>query len=355
MVDDTLGGVKANRVASHGSRELVVDGEDDFFAAFAQKPLPDVIDASSEHLAELREREQRLRARTAQGAPQAASSSKELAEAIDELPKILESKKRLEGHTELLGAVMAHVASRQLPQFIQAERQRFDEKLVAELIEAPLGDDPLPALYDRLRLLFVFALDPDDPLPDRALDAFRAALAARAEPHAAFLDRAFAALATLRAAILSRAGSARDDEAAAAAAPRDDDEPSSSSQRFSRILATAQAGATKLVDKAAKGVNSLLATKAPFAVKLLDNVFEARGPLNDAFLAVDAASDDRRLDQPPADAIIFVLGPGSYTEYHAVQAAFANSPRNVVYGASRLLNGSAFLDHLIDRAASPAD
>ena len=56
--------------------------------------------------------------------------------------------------------------------------------------------------------------------------------------------------------------------------------------------------------------------------------------------AVDAAL--------PLDAIVFHVGAGSYLEHHALQAAFAEGPRTVAYGATDLASPEAFLTELLE-------
>lgn len=328
MIDDLLG-LKANRVTVR-DESFELNGEGDaFFNSYAQQPLPDVIDASSEHLAELNAREKRLRARTA--GETATASSKELMEAVDELPKVLENKKRLSGHTKILEAIMGHIAQRQIPQFIEAEKGSLDKKLVAELLDAPFPDDKLPALYDRLRLLFVWALDPDDGYSDDELQTLLAGLNKAVSDDAratSLLEKSAKALAVVRGTPDGQAPQQTGGEELGLGA---------------RFLATAQAGATKLVDKAAKGVTSLLHVKSGYATRVLDDLFEARGPIHDSFRSF---VDTPAVSAPPPDALVFFVGPGCYAEHHAIQAAFANSPRNIVYGATSILNGPAFLDYL---------
>lgn len=367
MVDDLLGGLKANRISvfdenakATTSKELCVDGDDDFFATFARQPIPDVIDASSEHLADLREKERRLRARTAssgQDDERRANSSKDLMEAIDELPKLLESKKRLEGHTTILGALMTQIGQRQVPQFIQAE-ERFDKSLLYELLSAPFEAEnsaaQIGSIYDRLRLLFVWGLQKSGRLADEDVADIRKQMTAEldkapfaSDRHKKLLEAGFEGLA------LARRPPATPTKKDAGADPADEE-----GRTISRFLATAQAGATKLVDKAAA---NFLGNKTVHVVKLLEDLFENRG-LSESYLTIDPAAKKgpapRR--QPPADALVFVVGGGSYAEHHAVQAAFANSPRNIVYGATSLMNGSDYLDNLLTAVtgqgqASPAE
>ena len=50
----------------------------------------------------------------------------------------------------------------------------------------------------------------------------------------------------------------------------------------------------------------------------------------------------------PLDAIVFHVGAGSYLEHHALQAAFAEGPRTVAYGATDLASPEAFLTELLE-------
>ena len=52
--------------------------------------------------------------------------------------------------------------------------------------------------------------------------------------------------------------------------------------------------------------------------------------------------------ETPLDAVVFHVGAGSYLEHHALQAAFAEGPRTVAYGATDLATPAAFLGELLE-------
>ena len=81
---------------------------------------------------------------------------------VDSLPKLLERKKKLESHTNILSATMRAIAARDLPVFFEAETSdmlKSDKAKLEGLLGASKG-----TLNDKLRLLAVLTLrsSPDD-------------------------------------------------------------------------------------------------------------------------------------------------------------------------------------------------
>ncbi|KAJ1463105.1 Sec1-like protein [Pelagophyceae sp. CCMP2097] len=312
---------------------------DAFFATYAARSFPDVIDASSAELSALRDKERDVRARAGGGEH---AGSKGLADAVGELPALLERKRLLEAHTRLLGAVMKRVVAREVPRYYEAEEAADDAALDGLLGVAGKG-----AVNDKLRLLLVRGVAADD-------DAF-ADLARRvgvAPADAAQLRAGLAAVAHARAlarryrGLPTGAGKAGDAQAVAA------------NPKFANFLATAQAGTASLLDKAAKNALRLLAASASpggLVTKVLTNLFEARpGSEHETYLYLDPkaarGSGGFVVDEPPAKcaalgAVVFVVGGGCYCEHHALQAAFGGA-RTVVYGATELFNADQFLAQL---------
>mmetsp|Transcript_26625 Transcript_26625/g.86191 ORF Transcript_26625/g.86191 Transcript_26625/m.86191 type:complete len:250 (+) Transcript_26625:1759-2508(+) len=227
---------------------------------------------------------------------------------------------------------MTKIAARDLPTYYDAEER--SRKLVDD--QALLfGKDAKGTLHDKLRLLYVKALETDvDP------DAFRSALQEAHPEQGAFVDRAFAALKEAKTRRVRLSAAAANNPALRA----DAEAPS-----FAQLLSK---GATKLVDKAASVGNLLLAAKSSFACRVLQDVVELKGTFHDDFdLVFDPTKPTAgtavltAIKDPPSDVLVFVVGGGCYAEYHALQAAFPN--RSVVYGATHLASPDAFLDDLI--------
>ena len=339
LVDDVLDhrGGRATFVDNDASRtvDLRVD-EDAFYAQHAARSFPDVIDASADALAQLRARENALRAR-------GGGEADGLAETVGELPRLLERKKRLELHTAVLGAVMKQVVAREVPRYAEAEEPRA----AAADVEGLLGEGAKGTVDDKLRLLGVAGLQGG--LDDDAFAALAAAAGCAEGPDRARLARGVAAI-----------GEARKLAAAAPApvAEAADDEGLAS------VLAKAQAGAKTVAAAAASKVGSLLSRASALqAVRAVGNLFEARpGTEHDTWLeldakvgpaayATDAAPPKLPAAETPLDAIVFHVGAGSYLEHHALQRAFAEGPRTVCYGAADLADPTAFLEEIMELGA----
>ncbi|CAD7703545.1 unnamed protein product [Ostreobium quekettii] len=107
-----------------------------------------------------------------------------------------------------------------------------------------------------------------------------------------------------------------------------------------------------------KGVKNLLsgARRSP-VVAALDSLMagksESGGPLDD-FATFDprgppGGASDRSMG-PYREAVVCMIGGGTYLEHEALQAWAAScaSPRQVVYGATEILSAEAFLQQLAD-------
>uniref|UniRef100_A0A7S3JTN2 Sec1 family domain-containing protein 1 n=1 Tax=Aureoumbra lagunensis TaxID=44058 RepID=A0A7S3JTN2_9STRA len=336
LADDVLH-LERNKCTWEGagqSYELCVDGEDEFFARHSQHSLPDVIEASSQDLTALREAEKRVRARTGGDKSNDENNTTTLADAVGELPALVEKKKRLEAHTSILGAIMSRVVSRELPRYFDAEEARRPE-----LFEL-LGPQAKGTVRDKLRLLFVKGIERGT-LSDEELTKCETLLR---ECHGPELSQsAFKALRDARSLHSVSTSKALQDDV------------STTGVTFAKMLSKAHAGATKLVDKAAAGVHSLLVAKSALASRAVDDLMDLKGKTHDDFILLDPLATSWSSQQQQthqvitqhADAICFMVGGGCYAEYHALQIALANSPRTVVYGTTELLNPEALLNTLI--------
>ena len=357
LVDDVLEGYAKNRVkVGDATFDLAVDGEDEFFGVHALRSLPDVIDASSADLAELRDAERRVRARTAERGTE--SSSKNLVDAVGELPALLEKKKRLEAHTTILGKIMQSIADRELPTYYDAEerasRKNLDKKTLTDL----LGDDAKGTTEDKLRLLFValFAAKDSGLLDDLTFFEKIVTDAAakktdddegKKKQQQERIAKAFRALREAKR-ILSLSSTSL--SWTQQQQQKDEAPPSFAKTMLNR----AQAGASKLVDKASQSVTAFLAAKSGFACTILQDLIDTKGNYHDTFLCLDPSSSSKQHTEPPSDVIVFLVGGGCYAEYHALQAKFqGHAGRAIVYGATDLKSPELFLQDLVTSCGGP--
>jgi len=87
--------------------------------------------------------------------------------------------------------------------------------------------------------------------------------------------------------------------------------------------------------------------------RLVSAIVEQRAtPEADAFVYLDpkVRRETARVTSPYTEAIVFVVGGGSYTEYQNLQDNIANKSggpkRTLIYGATEICNAESFLDQL---------
>eukprot|EP00753_Platysulcus_tardus_P007840 PLAT15505.2.p1 GENE.PLAT15505.2~~PLAT15505.2.p1 ORF type:complete len:929 (-),score=487.23 PLAT15505.2:123-2909(-) len=140
--------------------------EDAFWAESAGRLFPDAISMHSEQLKQVQDKEAEIRAHT-RDAPEGSEESKSEADvspsslmtALDSLPVVLEQRKVLERHGDILEAAFSAVAEREVATFLELEGSITSTAHadVAE-VEALLADAEKGNVADKLRLLCVYYL-----------------------------------------------------------------------------------------------------------------------------------------------------------------------------------------------------
>ena len=95
----------------------------------------------------------------------------------------------------------------------------------------------------------------------------------------------------------------------------------------------------------------LTRTDDNYVTRVLDNLCEFKpGSEDDTFLTLDPRRKEQHggapaKGRPPyRDVLVFVIGGGSYSEYHHVQEYGKRHPdRQITYGCTELLNGETLL------------
>jgi len=189
-VDDVLE-YRMNRVtvvegAGRKNYDLEVE-HDAFWKKNAPMPFPQAIGDNEVELRRIKELEKEIKNKTTSGegaaaaasAPNAAGASEggtsELLATVDSLPKLLERKKKLESHTNILSATMKVIAARDLPVFFEAETSGRSDK---DNLLALLSSSSKGSLADKLRLLAVLTLRAADPAAAAMLAELEAAVSA---------------------------------------------------------------------------------------------------------------------------------------------------------------------------------
>jgi len=348
---------------------------DPFLSRFAGSPFPEAIDANEKELAEVSQREKDIRSRpdVGQGAETANpldGKGKDLSEAIESLPEILNKKMNLEAHTNILHAVMKKVAQREVPTYFELEQNILtsggrvsDRAAVLSL----LRDGQKGLLSDKARLLALLAVTTDGcnkAVCEEYDAAFLQGCSSLAAPtsdngsvssHQQSKDKALAAVAFLRRLVALQSSSSRMGGMSSVATAG-----GATNAILSTFINTAHSRATSLMAKAA----SFFTKFTPFCfTRVVDNLAEGRScPEDETFLYLDPrgnipASGGR--GEKYSDVIVFVLGGGCHSEFFNLQELLKEKGagsgavlRNVMYGCTELLSGDDFMDQL-ERLSQP--
>lgn len=304
---------------------------------------------------------------------------------MDSLPKLLERKKGLEAHTNILQAIMNVIAAREVPVLFDLE-----ESLVTTsgrgadkgALKALLADPGKGSLHDKLRLLAVYTLSSKAPTAEmqELNEAVRSAFANGPPPSGPnqppgkassssspwptpeevelgigavdYLRRQRAAQhlpdrQELEAAGKSGAGGKAGGAGAALGAL------GAEGGYMSQFINKAQSQATGLLAKAS---NLLARRNSLYVTRVVDHLCSFKpGSEDETFLyldpkvkGVDPSTVKGRA--PFREVFVFVIGGGCYAEHQNLQE-YARSqpptaPRQVLYGCTELLNAEGFLAQL---------
>jgi hypothetical protein len=359
-----------NKLTAHGASNSnkkknydLNSSVDNFLQRYAASPFPEAVENNEKELAEVSSLEQSIRSRhpasmlttVENDNGNLENKGRDLSEAIESLPAIMQRKTFLEAHTNLMQAVMKQIAARDIPTFFEMEQalltngvRNMDRTALLNL----LRDGQKGTLHDKARLLAVLAaLGDSTSLSKVGAEEYDVALQqgcammVPTPPSPAEIAQTLAALAFLRR-LLSLQQAV----------------PSMMSGGGGRdSMSTITARATSLIAKAA----AFFTKFTPYTVtRLVHTLAEGRGGAEDeSFLYLDPRAREDSTQHPMNvkynEAVVFVLGGGSYSEYFNLQellkekasSGSAGSLRSIVYGCSDLLAGEDFMLQLERLAA----
>jgi len=370
LLDDTLPH-RLNRVKiSVENSEKAYDldkNSDKFFKRYAGRPFPEAIEANGQELAEVSKKEAELRKRTTtpgeekaglETPPSSQRDGEDLLATIDSLPAIMERKKLLEVHTNILQAIMTTVAAREVPYFFELEEemvtmQRVDKSKLAKL----LSDTGKGSLKDKLRLLGVYSLATDASSED--FQEMETKLRSSYEEGTA-PDELEAGIQVINYLRRQRSLQHLPIGTQADASMERKSEDSSSSALLSNFIGKGVSQATGLLSKVQDQVSNLLVRNQKLYIsRVVESLCEQKASTesDETYLYLDpkakkldpVAAKASRGTSPFQQVIAFVIGGGCYTEYQNLQdlsSSGNSSARTIIYGCTELQNAEAFLSQL---------
>jgi len=369
-------------------RNYDLDVENDqFYCRYAGALFPEAIQANGAELAEVTKKEEEIRSKTitqlGKGErvddPTQDGSAKELLSAVDSLPKLLERKKSLEVHTNILQAIMSAIAAREVPIFFDVEESMVaSSRADKATVKALLADPDKGSLQDKLRLLAVFTLSSKASTADlQELNETVRQAFATSPPSSSSLgawpsheevelgigavnylrrQRAVQHLPDLIESDSNKAGGGvRGSLGAGTAIQGAAGIGGVDSGYMSHFINKAQSQATGLL---AKATNLLSRRNSLYVSRVVDNLCNFKPNTEDeSFLYLDPKvkgldSSAVKGRAPYREVIVFMVGGGCYAEYQNLQEysrqQSATAPRRVLYGCTELLNAEGFLTQLTE-------
>ena len=317
---------------------------DSFFAQYGGAPFPETVEANETELASVSKREREIRAR-----PSGTQEGADLNDAISNLPDILAKKANLEAHTNILQGVMTEVAARDLSTFFQVEQDMLqsggnaDPAVALEL----LADSTKGTIADKSRLLAIALLCQTKLTKEsenELMTKFREGCQGKSEEEVEDALKSISFLMKLHKLQGPMSGLSGMKSG------------KGGSSAISLLLNTGINMANHTMAKAA----ALFSKFAPLHVtQVVDSLAEGKAcPENESYLCLDPKSKAHDMtdlrDHQYAEAIVFMIGGGCYTEYFNLQelvnqtksSQSQKSLRNIIYGGSELLTCEEFLGQL---------
>lgn len=268
------------------------------------------------------------------------SSTRNLMSAVSSLPELTERKRVIDKHTNLATALLKSIKDRHLDGFYQLEEDciagKADLADVQKQLQSPVG-----TADDKLRLALVWLLTCETAPSEAVCQSVEQLLqAAQADMSVwAYVKR------MRRMNLMGRqpGGSTADGLSTFG----------SSTQQLTNLLGTTFGqGLSSLT----KGVKNLLAGEQQAAVTVaVEALMDVKpNPDTDSYCLFDPKAPAGRAQRPAGpfkEAIVFMIGGGNYLEYESLSCWASRAqpaPKHIVYGATELLSGEAFLQQLAE-------
>jgi len=365
LVDDFLQ-FNLNRVKIKSKKEgeppkvFSLDPEKDVFWAKNSKNLFHLtVEAQSHELKDVEKEEQKIKLQTGTDVSsmngRSDGETSVLLNTVQSLPLLLERKKYLQMHLEILGGAMAVISKRQAHRFVQVEENLIFSQYAEKSAVMELLSDSTLELQDKIRLLCVYLLTAH-PSKDESDEMEAAAIAGCST--SAFDQQCRAALGYVKRIMsLNRFGKDPVKEAA----------PTSLWD-----LASMTRGALENASRQVKnmvGASKVLPAVRMMQVACKDGNSESIAKEQDTqLLYIDPkvkgnVPPSARIRSAFQRGVLFVVGGGSYAEYHNLQdlatgslnvsgdvlrlgSEGSNKDKSFMYGCTEVLNANKFIAQL---------
>jgi len=313
-----------------------VDSSDPFWAENASRIFPEAIAEVDTLTKQYKKDMEEMNQRTAVDAglqDANTDATLDLGAAMSLLPEMQDRKRRLDTHTDVGVAILNKVKEREIHSFHKLEKEILKRNAVdMAQLRACLVEPGHGKLEDRVRLLLSYFLCTDDSAQE-AIAEFEAALsAAGADLSAMRYLKDMKALNSMT----SAAGNTTQ---------------SSSGQSWLSSL-----GMDRVGSQLHSAVKNLIPVGDQLPITRLVSGIMGVGSTaeSETFAYFDPKArkgSSARVTAAPSDAIVFVVGGGSYAEYQNLQDHLGNNSqagKTIVYGSTGICNAETFLSQLTE-------
>eukprot|EP00033_Pygsuia_biforma_P004707 GCRY01005160.1.p1 GENE.GCRY01005160.1~~GCRY01005160.1.p1 ORF type:complete len:601 (-),score=147.60 GCRY01005160.1:138-1940(-) len=313
-----------------------LDDTDSFWRTNACSPFfPTVADSMEAAVAEYKARMDQLHL-SPDDLGEIGEHTQRLASAMDSLPEMTERKKQIDRHTNLTSAILEQIKARDLVEFYALEENILStdsasvgkyRTQVQELVARGAGN-----AEDQLRLVLLFLLRAGDD----AYQELKQLLESRG------IDTN--SLGFLRRNMLLGSGLTSSKGTSSSGASFSSSSSSSASSFFKHMASGLQDGLKSIIS----------ANKTLGIVRIVESIMNGKSfPLADAFKTIDPKLMGRpgklKASTGFTQAVVFMVGGGTYAEYVDLQAFAAKDtriPKSIVYGATDLVSPTHFVRQL---------
>jgi hypothetical protein len=348
--------------------------EDKFWRENAGNPFPKVAEAVQAKLENYQTEIAAIQKKPGAGGAAAArpyqdstDSAAELHQAISALPKLQKKKRMLDQHVNIATALLKEIKARDIDCFFEIEEGFLAKSALSiQELEKLLGNDketPKGSISDRIRALCIWFLQQEEIPDDNVLDALRKSIISHGEQKNGENSTPNSSSETLS--LLSAidflnhwrflhrlsSGQSRNNRSQPINTP-----DSTAGAGWSMIGKFAEKMVTQTAGVLA-GVRNLIPASEELPISRSLDALLNRPDSEEArqFIQLDPKagkkmSNQVRSNQPIKEAIVFVLGGGSFCEYENVQdfqrKHSATGLQSCIYGATEMLAPEQFLKQL---------
>ena len=338
LVHDVLG-LKLNKLTVQGEKSATksyeLDDSDQFWISNSWSPFPKVAEEIEIQLSKYKQDVNEVNRQTggSHGAEfdgtDLIGNTKHLMNAVNSLPELTERKKMIDKHTNIATVLLGEIKERSLDSYCTLEddmlsKGNVDKNSLLSLIKGK-GEKT-----DKLRLAITYLLSMETTPPSELEQIEEALLASEVD------IGAFQYVKKIRSLNSSFASSA------------------TASSR-NNIVDWAEKLYGQSISAVTAGVKNLLLGERQLALtRTVEALMEGKpNPEIDLYVSFDPRSprsaSSSHLKGPFREAIVFMIGGGNYIEYRSLMelGQRAQPVKNVIYGATEILNGSEFVEQLI--------